>query len=86
MDTSGDPETDPTDEAVVSVAADAAESLVLSRLDRADIEDLDITIRFEDAVLEVDVYLNAPTEDAEQVAEDAALAARGAVDELFDER
>jgi uncharacterized protein YicC (UPF0701 family) len=46
-----------------------------------------VTVRFEDGVLEVDVYLNAPddTEDPEQVAEDAVRAAEAAVDELFAE-
>jgi hypothetical protein len=36
-------------------------------------------------VLDVDVYLHVPAaDDEEQVAEDAALAARSAVDDLFD--
>lgn len=74
---------DPRDEEIVRVAADAAESLILSRVERDAIEDLDVTVRFEDGVLDVDVYLHAPTVDEELVAEDAALAARSAVDELF---
>jgi hypothetical protein len=75
----------PTDEEVVQTAAEAAEGLVLSRYKQSDVRDLDVTVTFEDGVLEVDVYLNAPEGDADeqQVADDAALAARAAVDELF---
>lgn len=77
----------PTDEEVVEAASDAAEGLVLSRYKQSDVRDLDVTVRFEDGVLEVDVYLNAPEgeeyPDPEQVADDAALAAQDAVDELF---
>ena len=90
-DADGDPggSTDerPTDDEVVEAASDAAEGLVLSRYRQSEIDDLDVTVRFEDGVLEVDVYLNAPddTEDPEQVAEDAVRAAEAAVDELFEE-
>jgi hypothetical protein len=75
----------PSDEAVVNTASEAAEGLVLSRFKQSDVRDLDVTVTFEDGVLEVDVYLNAPDADAdpEQVADDAALAAQDAVDELF---
>jgi len=74
----------PTDETVVQTAADAAETVVFARLDATDIEDLDVTVSFEDDILEVDVYLNAPdAPDADRVADDAALAARGAVDDLL---
>jgi len=76
----------PTDEEVVTTAAGAAEGLVLSRLSNSDVRDIDVTVTFEDGVLDVDVYLNAPdATDEEQVAEDAALAARSAVDDLFAE-
>ena len=77
----------PTDDEVVEAASDAAEGLVLSRYRQSEIDDLDVTVRFEEGVLEVDVYLNAPddTEDPEQVAEDAVRAAEAAVDELFAE-
>ncbi|WP_115865618.1 DUF3194 domain-containing protein [Halorussus litoreus] len=79
-------EESPTDEEVVTTAAEAAEGLVLSRLSNSDVRDLDVTVTFEDGVLDVDVYLNAPdATDEEQVAEDAALAARSAVDDLFAE-
>ena len=76
---------DPTDEAVVETASDAAEGLVFSRYRQSDVRDLDVTATFEDGTLEVDVYLNVDDDDAEQVAEDAALAARAAVDELFED-
>ncbi len=75
------------DEAVVETAAEAAHGLVFSRLKTSAVEDLDVTVQFEDGVLEVDVYLLAPEsgEDIEQIADDAALAAQAAVDELFED-
>ena len=77
---------DPTDEAVVQTAAEAADRVVFSRFDRSAVDDLDVTVTFEDGILEVDVYLNAPdaSGDPDRVADDAALAARGAVDDLFE--
>lgn len=76
----------PTDRDVVETASKAAEGLVLDRLRASDIEDLDVTITFEDGILEVDVYVYAPNADADvdQVVDDAALAAQDAVDDLFD--
>jgi len=76
---------DPSDEEVVQTAAQAAEGVVFSRYKQSEVDDLDVTVTFEDDVLEVDVYLNAPadTRDPEQVADDAALAAQSAVDDLF---
>lgn len=83
------PAGEPTDEDVVQTASDAAEGYVFSQYKQSAVRDLDVTVTFEDGVLEVDVYLNAPDgaaeADPERVAEDAALAARDAVDELFDE-
>ncbi|SDQ43470.1 DUF3194 domain-containing protein [Natronobacterium texcoconense] len=80
---------DPSDETVVQTASEAAEGLIFSQYRQSDVRDYDVTAIFEDGVLEVDVYLNAPDEedgpDPEQVADDAALAAREAVDELFGE-
>jgi hypothetical protein len=73
---------EPSDEQVVQTAARAAEDVVFSRYDRSEVEDLDVTVSFEDDVLEVDVYLNAPG-SADRVADDAALAARAAVDDLL---
>lgn len=77
----------PTDDEVVETAADAAEDVIFARLSVGEIEDYDVTVDFEEQVLDVDVYVNAPdaTADEERVADDAALAARGAVDELFSE-
>jgi len=71
------------DRAVVETAVEAAESVVLSRYSRSEIRDLDIAVSFEDGVLSVDIYLDAPG-DADRVADDAALAARAAVDDLLD--
>jgi hypothetical protein len=73
------------DATVVETAVEAAESVIFSRYDRSAIADVDVNITFEDDILEVDVYLDAPEgrEDPEQVAEDAALAARSAVDDLL---
>ncbi len=77
--------TEPTDEAVVEAASEAAEGLVLSRYKQSEVTDLDVTVRFEDGVLEVDVYLNAPDDpDPEVVARDAVDAAEAAVDGLFE--
>ncbi|WP_436936026.1 DUF3194 domain-containing protein [Halovenus marina] len=72
----------PDETTVVETAANAAESVVFSRYSRSEVQDLDVTVTFEDGQLEVDIYLDAPG-DAAQVADDAALAARGAVDDLF---
>ena len=87
------PRDGPTDEEVVAAASDAAEGLVFSRYSSSEVRDVDVTVRFEEGVLEVDVYLNVPDadaeehveEEAERVADDAALAAVDAVDRLFEE-
>ena len=79
--------TEPSDDTVVETAAEAAEGLVLSRFANSSITDLDITVSFEDGVLDLDVYLNT-TDDAEAdpdaVATEAIEAAESAVDELFE--
>jgi len=78
--------TEPDDEAVVTTAAEAAEGLILSRFANSAITDLDITVTFEDGVLDLDVYLNTTDDaeaDPEAVADDAIDAAEDAVDELF---
>ncbi|SFR36952.1 DUF3194 domain-containing protein [Halogeometricum limi] len=80
-------ETEPTDETVVETAAEAAEGVIFARYKQSQVKDFDVTVTFEDGVLEVDVYVNAPDEaeaDAEAVADEAARAAREAVDELFE--
>ena len=86
MATHSDADDDPTsDEAVVAAAVEAAEDVIFSRYSTSEIRDLDVTVHFEDGRLEVDVYLNAPgADDAERVADDAALAAQSAVDDLLE--
>jgi hypothetical protein len=79
---------DPTDQEVVETASAAAEGLLLDRYKQSDLRDFDVTVTFEDGVLDVDVYVNPPedaTHDADEVADEAARAARDAVDELFGE-
>ena len=76
---------EPTDPEVVEAASDAAEGLVLSRYKQSEIRDLDVTVRFEDGRLEVDVYLDAPDDpDPAIVADEAVEAAEAAVDDLFE--
>jgi hypothetical protein len=76
----------PTNREVIDTASDAAEGLVFSRYKQSDVTDLDVTVKFVDGTLNVDVYLNAPKTDnaPEQVVTDAVSAAEAAVDELFD--
>lgn len=77
---------EPTDEEVVETASAAAEGVVLDRYRQSELRDFDVTVTFEDGVLDVDVYVNPPTDaevDADEVAEAAVGAARDAVDELF---
>ena len=76
----------PTDEEIVRAASEAAEGLVFSRYARSEVTDLDVTTSFEDGILDVDVYQNAPADetDPEAVAEEAVQAAESAVDELFE--
>ncbi|AWB26979.1 DUF3194 domain-containing protein [Halococcoides cellulosivorans] len=69
--------------AAVTAAADAAHEVVFSRYDRTDVDDVDVTVSFEDDELTVEVILEAPG-DADRVADDAALAARSAADDLLD--
>lgn len=76
---------EPSDETVVQTAAEAAEGLVFSRYSRSKVDDLDVTVSFEEGLLEVDVYLDVESEEAEEVAQDAVRAAEAAVDELFEE-
>ena len=75
----------PDDDEVARTAAEAAENVIFSRFKQTAVKDFDANVAFEDGILDVDVYLNVPDEQAkaEKVAEDAALAARAAVDELF---
>lgn len=78
--------TDPTDREVVETASEAAEDVVRTHYSQTDLKDLDITVTFEDGLLDVDVYVNPVADaepDAESVADEAALAAQDAVDDLF---
>lgn len=78
---------EPSDDTVVETAAEAAEGLVLSRLQNSSITDLDITVSFENGVLDLDVYLNTSDDaeaDADAVVEEAIDAAESAVDDLFE--
>ena len=77
----------PTDEEVVQTAAEAAEGVIFDRYKQSEVDDVDVTVTFEDGVLDVDVYLNAPddADDAQRVAEDAVQAAHDAVESLFAE-
>jgi hypothetical protein len=77
---------EPSDEEVVSTAAEAAEGVIFDRYKQSDVRDFDVTVTFEDGVLDVDVYINVPEEvgpPAEEVAEVAAQTAGDAVDDLF---
>ncbi|MXR41936.1 DUF3194 domain-containing protein [Halobaculum sp. WSA2] len=77
---------EPTDEEVVETASEAAEGVVLDRYRQSELRDFDVTVTFEDGVLDVDVYVNPPADaevGADEVAEEAVGAARDAVDELF---
>ena len=85
---------EPSDDEVVRTAAEAAEGVVFSYYDQSAVVDLDVTVTFEEGVLDVDVYLNAPDGEPEEgdapgpdpdaVAREAAETAGEAVDELFD--
>lgn len=77
---------EPTDETVVQTAAEAAEGLVFARFANSAVKDLDITVGFDDGILNVDVYLNTVDDaeaDPDAVAQEAVEAAEDAVDDLF---
>lgn len=75
----------PSDEDVVQTAAEAAEGYIFSRVKQSDVRDLDVAVSFEDGVLTMDVYLNAPEADveADELADEAARVGQEAVDDLF---
>lgn len=78
----------PSDTDVVQTASDAAEGVIFSRYKQSVVKDVDVSVTFEDGMLDIDIYLNVPDSaasdaDPEQVTEDAALAAQAAVDDLF---
>lgn len=75
----------PSEETVVQTAAEAAEDVIFTHYRQSDVRDLDVTVRFEEGILEVDIYLNAPDDpDPESVIDEAIAAAESAVDELFE--
>ena len=83
-----DQSTEPTDAEVVETAAEAAEGVIFARYRQSAVTDHDVTVTFEDGVLEVDVYINLGADadseaDADAVVDEAARAARDAVDDLF---
>jgi len=76
----------PTDEEVVQTAAEAAEGVIFAHYRQSELKDFDVTVTFEEGVLDVDVYVNAPDDaeaDEDAVADEAARTAADAVDELF---
>jgi hypothetical protein len=76
---------EPDDETVVEVAATAATDLILERYSSSAVRDLDVVVRFEEGVLDVSVYIDVPdADDTDETADEAALAAQAAVDELLD--
>lgn len=83
--TNDDTDDEPDAEEIVEIAASAAKNVVFSRYSQSELRDFDVTVRFEDHQLEVDVYLDLPDDkEAARLADDAALAARGAVDDLLE--
>ena len=85
MPTANEPDDEPSDADVVEAAAAAAEGVIFARYAKSDVRDLDVTVTFEEGVLDVDVYLDAPADEAdpEDVADEAARAATDAVDDLL---
>ncbi len=80
--------TDPSAETVVQTASEAAEGVLFSAYKQSAVRDYDVTVIFEDGILEVDVYLNVSEEtddgrSPETVTEQAVEAAEAAVDDLF---
>ena len=71
---------------VVETASEAAHGYVFSRLANTTVDDIDVTVSFEEEVLEVDVSIFAPDAEAdlEEIAQDAANVAGDAVDELLE--
>lgn len=76
----------PTDTEVVQTAATAADGVIYSQYKQSRVKDVDVTVTFEDGILDIDIYLNPPEDsdaDPERVIDDAVAAANDAVDELF---
>ena len=71
-------------ERAVEAASEAAHGYVFSRLAKSAVDDIDVTVSYEDDVLEVEVSILAPEVDADldQIASDAAAIAGDAVEDL----
>lgn len=75
------------EEDIVKSAVTAAEGVIFSQYARSEVTDLDVTVRFDNKELEIDVYVSIPEAPNEaEVADDAALAAREVIDTEFDAR
>ncbi|MFB6110364.1 MAG: DUF3194 domain-containing protein [Halodesulfurarchaeum sp.] len=72
---------------VVETASEAAHEYVFTQLSKSSVSDIDVTVSFEEGVLEVEVSIVAPEVEAdlEQIADEAARTAGAAVDDLFEE-
>nr|WP_233738043.1 DUF3194 domain-containing protein [Halocatena pleomorpha] len=60
--------------------------MIYSEYKQSRVKDVDVTVSFEDGILDLDIYLNPPDDpdvDPERVTNDAVAAAHAAVDELF---
>ena len=68
-----------------AVAQSAAITAILARYEAEEIDDLDVTARFTDSELTLDVYLLVEGEDTADVVTEAVEAGTAAVDELFGE-
>lgn len=68
-----------------AVAQSAAIDAILARYEAEEIDDLDVTARFTDSELTLDVYLLVEGEDTADVVTEAVEAGTAAVDELFGE-
>lgn len=74
-----------SEEVVVEKTTAAAEDVIFSRCDPSTLEDIDITIRYTEGRLDIDIYLDGDSDELQQIAEDAALAARRVADELIED-
>ncbi len=67
-----------------AVAHEVMVETILARYDPDEIEDLDVTARFDDGELTLDAYVNVPDEDTSEVVTEAIERATAAVDELLE--
>lgn len=69
-----------TEEVVVDEATAAAEDVIFSRCEAGALTDVDVTVRYTDGELAIDIYIDGAAEDLQQIADDAAMAARRAAE------